>query len=354
MAADTESPETKEESTATRFFGRSFRAGVPLRKVFDRTQELFGQVAWRTATAQNALLRETILYQSDSTRCIPGFHFGHSRCARFLRLLMDEVDRASEGSVDESLVEIAAEYCMRTDYPERNVYIVLDMPNDEERVLVVSELFSDIGARVWEAGLVMYSQLSQTKSPLQTEIAGATILELGAGTGVTGSAYISAGAKRVLLTDYKEDVVNRIQQNIQNNKMAPRVEARILDAGDLPRLRELINEHDVDVITAADVTYDDNLLKIMIRALADAVKRTRVGYLLATSRHQKTDSLLRTELTKSGMCVIEAPTMVPSSSYEYILGSDLSTVKAFRLRHSPKNEGSFCDLRTINDSSKVS
>lgn len=340
MTAHTEPPETKEVRSATRYFGRSFRAGVSLRMAFDQTQELFGQAAWRTASAQNALLQETILYESDSTRSIPGFHFGHSRCARFLRLLMDEVDRVSEGNVDESLVEIAAEYCKRTDYPERDVYIVLDMPNNEEKVLVVSELFSDLGARVWEAGLVLYSQLSQTQTPLQVEIKGATVLELGAGTGVTGSAYITAGAKRVLLTDYKESIVHRIQRNIKNNRMSPSVEAKFLDANDLPRLRELIAEHNVDVVTAADVTYDDNLMKIMIRALAVAVEQVRGGYLLATSRHQNTDSLLHDELKKSSMCFTEIPMRIADNSYEYILGTDFSTVKAFRLEHRLKVESS--------------
>ncbi|CAN8072163.1 unnamed protein product [Agarophyton chilense] len=319
-------------NAATRLFGRAFRAGMPLRQIFDQTQALFGDIAWKTPLAQKTLLHETVLYQSSLTQRIPGFCFGHSRCARFFRLLMDEVDRCSKGEVDESFVELAAQHCLLQKSSQRNVHIVHYMPDGQEVVLAVSERFSDLGARVWEAGLRLCFQLFDARSALHQDVRGASVLELGAGTGLSGQAYVKAGAKHVLLTDYKQELIGRIKENLGNNNVPDTVQATLLDANDLPRLRSVVDEFDVDVIVAADVTYDDDLIEIMVRAFSDSITGPRVGYLLATDRNAKTTCLLRQELLKTGLTAVEVLFSVADSSCRPLTSSNCNRVSTLKLK----------------------
>ncbi|KAI0561532.1 Lysine methyltransferase [Gracilaria domingensis] len=323
----------EELKKATSLFGKAFRAGVPLRRIFDQTQALYGDIAWKTAFAQRVLLQETVLYQSQLTQSIHDFCFGHSRCARFFRLLMDEVDRCSMGDVDESVVEFAAQYCMHKQYAHTDVHVVHDMPDGQEIVVVVSGRFSDLGARVWEAGLTLCYQLLDVRSSIRRDVNGATVLELGAGTGLSGSAYINAGAKRVFLTDYKQEMVEGIRKNLRNNNVPDVVQAALLDANDLPKLRKFIVDFDIDVVIAADVTYDLDLIEVMVRAFSDSISERRAGYLLATERNPKTTFFLQDQLLQTGIAVEEMVASDARNFLGYLLGSmscKISTLKLTR------------------------
>ena len=77
---------------------------------------------------------------------------------------------------------------------------------------ISQQYVGDVGGVVWDAALVLNSFLEK----ISAELKGKNILELGAGTGVSGLIAAHFGA-RVSITD-TEDFVPLIEKNIEQNK----------------------------------------------------------------------------------------------------------------------------------------
>ncbi|KAK6312545.1 hypothetical protein J4Q44_G00182090 [Coregonus suidteri] len=137
----------------------------------------------------------------------------------------------------------------------------------------------DVGKQVWRGAFLLADLiLSQP-----TTFRGATVLELGAGTGLT-SIVMATVAKTVYCTDVGEDLLSMCQKNVILNRhlMEPaggEVRVRLLDwlRHDLCTDTdaefgwtedEVADLHDnTTVIIAADVCYDDDLTDALFRTL---------------------------------------------------------------------------------------
>ena len=105
------------------------------------------------------------------------------------------------------------------------------------------------GGAVWPAASVTCRWLARHADPLQ----GTSVLELGCGTGACGLFAAGLGAKRVLLTDNSESVLQNARRNIADCAMQTGscyVEAQRLSFGDstLPAGR-------FDWVLASDCVY---------------------------------------------------------------------------------------------------
>ncbi|XP_019743048.1 methyltransferase-like protein 22 isoform X1 [Hippocampus comes] len=137
----------------------------------------------------------------------------------------------------------------------------------------------DVGKQVWRGALVLADFI--LSKPLMFK--GATVVELGAGSGLT-SIIMATLAKRVYCTDVGEDLLGMCQRNITlNEHMIERaggdVKVRLLDwlRSDLctdPDVEfswteeEVADIHDnASIILAADVCYDDELTDGFFRTL---------------------------------------------------------------------------------------
>ncbi|XP_026858580.2 methyltransferase-like protein 22 isoform X1 [Electrophorus electricus] len=138
----------------------------------------------------------------------------------------------------------------------------------------------DVGKQVWRGALLLSDFILSQHAVFQ----GATVLELGAGTGLT-SIVMASVAKMVYCTDAGEDLLSMCQRNVSLNKhfIGPAAEhglkVRQLDwtTDDFPSdvdsefgwsEDEVVQLHDnARFLIAADVCYDDDLTDALFRTL---------------------------------------------------------------------------------------
>ncbi|XP_030646543.1 methyltransferase-like protein 22 [Chanos chanos] len=157
---------------------------------------------------------------------------------------------------------------------------------EEERVQDVIKIehtmatpLEDVGKQVWRGAFLLADFILSQPAMFK----GATVLELGAGTGLT-SIVMATVAKTVYCTDVGEDLLSMCQRNVNLNKhlLEPtggHVKVCLLDwmTDDLctdPELDFCWTEEDVanlydntTYIIAADVCYDDDLTDALFRTL---------------------------------------------------------------------------------------
>lgn len=350
MTWEEEEPTLSPSSlSAIRLIALGFRAGLPLRTVLDTASSQYGTSGWSCALAQRTLLSETLSYVPPSVP--PSFTFGTRRQARFVRVLLDEVDHTPGAELDETLVYAASSFCVRGTpalEPSGQVCVVFQVPKrgreDLRQVtLRVSELFSDIGHRVWEAAVVLHGHAMKGGGQVAKLLAGSVVLELGAGTGLSAVAYEELGVRRAVLTDFDEGVVSNLRGNVDVNvHERKRFVTAKLDVADKEGVREVADQEDVDAVVAADVTYDPGLMREVIATFESAVHDThRVGLLLATSRNENSNRELDQELEESGMVVERVEEKVDMNCFDYLCGWDLTRVRLFKLS-SKRDHGCRC------------
>lgn len=303
--------------SAVHFIARGFRAGAPLRPLFDAAQDAHGCCAWESEAAQAHLLSESVDYLPSKPP--DGFSFGAARSRRFARLLLDEIDRLPS----------AVPPCLRLidlcTQPDANAgraagplaHIVLSLPlADDEAVLRCSPLSSDVGLRLWEAGLVEY--LSLLQSPVvRADVADRNVLELGSGLGLCASAFVQAGARSVVLSDGSADVVANLRENCARWP----VEVAVVDVASFEDVSRTADRCDVETVFAADMSYDPALAGHTVQAIEDVIssgdpKRRKVGYIFATSRSEVSDKALSNALAKSALDVEVVPLSINADAVE--------------------------------------
>lgn len=332
------------ENLAVTHIVRAFRAGIPIRHFLDAAQAQYATAGWQKAVAQRAIISETLLY-SPSPRPL-SFSFGTRRMARFARLLLDEVDRTRDAEIDESLVNAAACSSQFQDPSEESrVHIVLDLPRTriyEKKhvetisvVLLVSVLFSDLGLRVWEAALVLHAHLTTPSSSLRADVCGRRVLELGSGTGLSASGLAEAGAEYILLTDYCDEVLANIAQNVDFNIMEDRRETiclKKLNVYNPQQVCKTVVEECIDTVLSADMTYDPELMQAVVRTMREVVLTAGcIGFLLCTTRSTESDKVLDKELEDSGLSVELVDEECGLGFFDYMSRWDFAKVRIFRL-----------------------
>ncbi|HEC32414.1 MAG TPA: methyltransferase domain-containing protein [Deltaproteobacteria bacterium] len=132
--------------------------------------------------------------------------------------------------------------------------------------------------KIWEASIVLASFIGE-----QDLMSGASVLELGAGTGVTG-LFMAAWGNRVLLTDNSEDALLFARANIYLNDLQSNADVKLLDWTN-PDL-----DRQFDYIVGSEIVHDENmfphLLDLFIKYLkpsgtiflAEAVKSNQSSF----------------------------------------------------------------------------
>ncbi|XP_076839588.1 methyltransferase-like protein 22 isoform X2 [Brachyhypopomus gauderio] len=144
----------------------------------------------------------------------------------------------------------------------------------------MATMLEDVGKQVWRGALLLSDFILSHRAMFQ----GATVLELGAGTGLA-SIVMASVAKMVYCTDVGEDLLSMCQRNVSLNKRfidpaaEHEVKVRHLDwtADDFPpdvdsqfgwSGDEVAQLHDdATFLMAADVCYDDDLTDALFRTL---------------------------------------------------------------------------------------
>lgn len=329
------------------FLADAFCASVPLRQALDVTQRNYGNAIWATEEMQRALVGATLEYGDDLASKIRGFSFGSARCTRFLRLLLDEIDQCG-APVDETLIMRAASLCasasarrpdeadIDSNGREKFRWVALRTPprKDECRVVLrVADSFSELAMCVWDGGICMYAHIMNPRSPVHANVANARVLELGAGTGLCASAFKKVGTCQVLMTDLPQALDN-IKVNIVANDAGDAVSVRPLDFTQTDDVVRVVREGKFNVVVAADVTYDEILVRAIVNALVavleDGIAKT--AYLFATKRNPESFKLLLSLLQNSPLVVTSLDVdNVDDGVFEYLVRWDASFVYVFSL-----------------------
>ncbi|KAG8043673.1 hypothetical protein GUJ93_ZPchr0458g22299 [Zizania palustris] len=118
------------------------------------------------------------------------------------------------------------------------------------------------GSWLWDASVVLASHLATSPSA-RLDIRGATVLELGAGTGLPGIAAVAClGAARCVLTD-----VRPLLPGLRANAEANGLTAEQADVRELRWGEQLEPEAQVDVVLMSDVFYDPEEMPAMAATL---------------------------------------------------------------------------------------
>lgn len=165
------------------------------------------------------------------------------------------------------------------------------------------------GLSTWAAALA----LAEWGCRNQAEIQGKCVLELGCGPGLAGLAVAHCcDPSHVILSDVDEQVLQLARDNVQCNRLA-NATVNSLDWGSWQAADlEAISP---EVIIAADVVYDPELVTLLIRLLAalldrgDATARP-VALVACTERNPETYALFTTALSDTGIVstTLEVPT----------------------------------------------
>lgn len=134
----------------------------------------------------------------------------------------------------------------------------------------------DVGKQIWRGAFLLADFILSDPD----RFAGATVLELGAGTGVS-SIVMATAAKMVYSTDVGADLLRMCSKNVTMNKHLTRGEVRVrhldwlqadlrTDAGlEFSWTREEVADlrANTTVIMAADVCYEDGLTEALFRTV---------------------------------------------------------------------------------------
>ena len=140
--------------------------------------------------------------------------------------------------------------------------------------LKVLRSHNQVGTRVWEAGLFLAELLVLLKGKFR----GKTIVELGAGVGVTGVIYMKSilssieRPNRFILTDFDQVVVDNLTYNISLNfssiigdSKSPLICSKMLDWSTVTE--KDILEINADIVLAADCTYAEDTNTHLVNCL---------------------------------------------------------------------------------------
>lgn len=252
-------PLNGDELSALRVLTLGFRGGAPLRSVFDTTESIHGSLAWARPAAQRAALEGTVLWRPPDAP--PNFAWGSRRSARFLRLLLDEVDRVRSDATEE-LVQAASNAAVNRRTTGDVPHVVLRAPDGGDVVLCVGHS-PDIGLRLWEAGAAAF--LAILSAPLiRNDVAGCNVLEIGSGLGLSAYALARVGAIRGVLTDLSAPVLEVLRSNVRHisntNTHSTQLRVSRLNVCEASEVARACVRHSIDTILVADVTYDPSLV----------------------------------------------------------------------------------------------
>ncbi|CAM6093615.1 unnamed protein product [Calypogeia fissa] len=168
------------------------------------------------------------------------------------------------------------------------------------------------GQLVWPGAELLAEYLLHNQSLLR----GASVLELGAGLGVTG-LLCARYCEHVVLTDYHDTVLKVMQMNVDHQistsaLQSPNVEVQKLEWGCDDHMNSVLKKHDkgFDLIIGADICYQESFLPSLMTTIRHLLRQERarssaiLGYV---SRFTSMDVAVIREASKLNLEVIEVP-----------------------------------------------
>ncbi|KAF7650026.1 hypothetical protein LDENG_00132390 [Lucifuga dentata] len=241
--------------------------------------------------------------------CLHALCRKHPPSVKYRRLFLSELIRRQEAAESEPLDELydalgevvgAAE--------DSECYKSYILPCGEavsllESVALISE--GTTGLVTWEAALY----LAEWALDNQQAFTGRTVLELGSGVGLTGITICrSCSPSTFLFSDCHSSVLQKLKDNVQLNGLtgqtSPTVCVEELDWS--TATEERVREMKADVVIAADVVYDPDLIDSLVTLLSKILRCSSPEVLpkvliCSTIRNPDTYSCFKQKLVNAGI-----------------------------------------------------
>ncbi len=126
---------------------------------------------------------------------------------------------------------------------------------------------------IWDSGVVLANVMLESVYGIEKK----TILELGAGTGITGVSLATGGA-RVIFTDYEEFSLELCARNCVANGIE-NYDVQLADWREFPTIDEPI-----DIVVAADVLYEKKQVEPLYQTVKSYLDKGTPVYLADPNR----------------------------------------------------------------------
>ncbi|KAK0428450.1 hypothetical protein QR680_010813 [Steinernema hermaphroditum] len=160
------------------------------------------------------------------------------------------------------------------------------------------------GLSCWQASCHLADLLSML------DLSGKSVIELGAGCGLTGIATGSLQtAKQVMLTDFDANVLVQLRHNVELNSSSEMMKSPV-SVGSIDFLN--FSPEDMpfapDLILGADIVYDGSILHGLSKTIYSllSMKEGSVAIIASTLRNPETLAAFDNALEKNGLMVAES------------------------------------------------
>lgn len=193
-----------------------------------------------------------------------------------------------------------------------------------DRYIYIAESPGQIGlsGKVWDAGFVLTEYLSAPDK--KHIVAGKTVLELGAGTGIVSICCALLGASHIYCTDFPS-VCPLIDVNIMLNGVQAHAQAYPLVWGEQDLHAELL---DCDVVLMSDVVYDPVGYEPLVVTLEQITDARPSAYVMMAHRHRHPDDKIFFETLDRSFTVTDLLEQHHSEQEKGVSNDELSNGQA--------------------------
>lgn len=223
------------------------------------------------------------------------------------KFIVNRIEMTTEACSDE-LVELAINCSLKkskalkydADELDNEAYYTIYDLERKKIAIRTMRMHNEVGTKLWTAGMLL-SELCMMNSRM---FENATVVELGAGVGVTGLclALCDKPPQRIILTDYAgeaicQDTINNLKHNVSLNLGdSSIINVRELDWAKCTSESEItsrlgINTRDIDVLLAADCAYSLDLCEQLVTAIKNILRAATVNRTPPTLVHDISGTL---------------------------------------------------------------
>jgi len=264
--------------------------------------------SWTDLTAQKAIY-DKVLEDSHTKKYPPTPRY----CCRFVNQYVKAID-AQRKEIYEPLLELYLELIHKPPVSSGDMrevsyrtYEVSCLSKTHLLTIRMAEQLDNVGLTTWEAGYLLAEFVTANPELFYDKVC----LELGSGVGLTGIVLSYCNPHSIIFSDYTETVLSNIRENININNVRETLDGEQLVCPHI-KVVKLDWEHfspssyniDPDVILAADVVYDNELIKALISVLKSFLcqnSKQPKAYIATTKRNDKTFNFFLQLLQDNGI-----------------------------------------------------
>lgn len=161
-------------------------------------------------------------------------------------------------------------------------------------------------------------------------VRGKAVLELGAGTGISAKGYKEADARKVIMSDVEDDILDRMADNCGGD-----VDVRLVDLMDSKEVARLVREEEIEAVVVADLCYSPVLVEGISEVVREVADQTEIWVFVA-ERSEMSGSVGDVLREHSEVHKFEGRELWKGGGFEYLEGcyvkDEIDKVVAYRCK----------------------